>query len=104
MSLNGSDTFSFDNAAPVEAAEGVGSSGNSSGMHSSPDGASSFSHVQSASRSDSAKRSRPAIEDAERESRPIGRVRTSTARTSRTPSASRPGKVSAFKKIYGKPL
>ena len=91
MSLNSSDAFSFDNAAPAEAA-GMGSSGDGSGMHSSPDGTSSFSYAHSVSRSDSMKRSRPAIEDAERERRPIGRVKSSTRRGSRTPSASRPSK------------
>ncbi len=103
MSWNSSDTFSFDNAAPVEAADGMGNSENGSGMQSSPEGASSFSHVQSVSRSDSAKRSRPAIEDAERESRPVGRVRTGTNRTSRTPSASRPSKTSAYEKLFVRP-
>ena len=92
MSMNSSDTFSFHNAAPAEVGAGVGSSVSSTGLHSSPDGASSFSHVQSVSRSDSAKRSRHAIEDAERESRPVGRVRGSTARSSRIPSASKTGK------------
>ena len=85
--LNSSDTFSFDNAATAENADGTGNSGNSSDM-------------QSVSQSDSTKRSRPAIEDAERESRPIGRVKTSTHRSSRTPSASRPSKASAYKKIF----
>ena len=99
--MTSSDTFSFDNAAQAKVAEC--SSVNSSGMHSSPDGASSFSHVQSVSRSDSAKRSRPAIEDAEGESRPVGRIRVSAARTSRTLSVSRSGKTPSVRRMFPRP-
>ena len=82
MNMTSSDAFSFDNAAPAEGVE----SNAGSGMHSSPDGASSFSHVHSVSRSDTSKRSRNAIEDAARESRPIGRVQSRPTRSDRTPS------------------
>ena len=67
-----SDAFSFDNAAPVEP-EAVDTSNmeskESSGMHSSPDG--SYSNVTSTHRSESDRRPRPQIEDAERDSRPV---------------------------------
>ncbi len=53
MSMNSSDAFSFDNAAPAKGVEDQ----SGSGTQSSSDGASSFSHVQSASRSESSKRS-----------------------------------------------
>ena len=101
MNMTGSDAFSFDNAAPAECVES--NSGAGSGMHSSPDGASSFSHVQSVTRSDSSKRSRNAIEDVERESRPKGRVHTRPTRSDRTPSTPRPNRVSAFRRTFHKP-
>ena len=95
-----SDAFSFDNAAPAEGVES--NSGAGSGMHSSPDGASSFSHVRSVSRSDTSKRSRNAIEDAERASRPAGRVQPNPTRSDRTPSTPRPNRVSAFRRTFHK--
>ena len=100
MNMTSSDAFSFDNAAPAEGVES--NSGAGSGMQSSPDGASSFSHVQSVSRSDSSKRSRNAIEDAERESRPPGRVHTKPTRNDRTPSTPRPTRVSAYRRTFHK--
>ena len=99
MNMTSSDAFSFDNAAPAEGVE----SNAGSGMHSSPDGASSFSHVHSVSRSDTSKRSRGAIEDAARESRPVGRVQSRPARSDRTPSTPRPTRVSAFRRTFHKP-
>ena len=87
-------------AAPAEGVES--NSGAGSGMQSSPDGASSFSHVQSVSRSDSSKRSRNAIKDAERESRPKGRVHTNPTRSDRTPSTPRPTRVSAYRRTFHK--
>ena len=74
---NSSDTgtFSFDQAAPAEAMEGTGESVDSSGVQSSPD-----THVTCAHRSKSAKRPRPQIDDAERESRPVGGVKGGSAR------------------------
>ena len=101
MNMTSSDAFSFDNAAPAEGVES--NSGAGSGMHSSPDGASSFSHVQSVTRSDSTKRSRNAIEDVERESRPVGRVHNRPSRSERTPSTPRPNRVSAFRRTFHKP-
>ena len=100
MNMASSDAFSFDNAAPAEGVES--NSGAGSGMQSSPDGASSFSHVQSVSRSDTSKRSRNAIEDAERESRPTGRVHPRPTRNDRTPSTPRPNRVSAFRRTFRK--
>ena len=83
-----SDAFSFDAAAPVEAADNsMMESNESSGMHSSPDD--SFSNVTSTHRSESDRRSRPQIEDAERDSRPVGRVRVSPSRTARSTSSQR---------------
>ena len=99
MNMTSSDAFSFDNAAPAEGVE----SNAGSGMHSSPDGASSFSHVHSVSRSDTSKRSRNAIEDAARESRPVGRVQSRPARSDRTPSTPRPTRVSAYRRTFHKP-
>ena len=99
MNMTSSDAFSFDNAAPAEGVE----SNAGSGMHSSPDGASSFSHVHSVSRSDTSKRSRGAIEDAARESRPVGRVQSRPARSDRTPSTPRPTRVSAYRRTFHKP-
>ena len=99
MNMTSSDAFSFDNAAPAEGVE----SNAGSGMHSSPDGASSFSHVHSVSRSDTSKRSRNAIEDAARESRPVGRVQSRPTRSDRTPSTPRPTRVSAYRRTFHKP-
>ena len=101
MSMKSSDTgtFSFDSAAPVEVADGLGSRPQSTGTHHSPDESGSFSNVQSIPHSDSTKRSRHAIEDAERESRPVCRVRGSPARSSRTPS----GKTPSIKRMFGRP-
>ena len=99
MNMTSSDAFSFDNAAPVEGVE----SNAGSGMHSSPDGASSFSHVHSVSRSDTSKRSRNAIEDAARESRTVGRVQSRPTRGDRTPSTPRPTRVSAYRRTFHKP-
>ena len=71
-----SDAFSFDQAAPAEAMDSSNIGSNeSSVVQSSPNG--SYSNVTSAQRSDSTKRSRPQIEDADRESRAVGRVRAS---------------------------
>ena len=98
MNMTSSDAFSFDNAAPAEGVE----SNAGSGMHSSPDGASSFSHVYSVSRSDTSKRSRNAIEDAARESRPVGRVQSRPTRSDRTPSTPRPTRVSAYRRTFHK--
>ena len=98
MNMTSSDAFSFDNAAPAEGVE----SNAGSGMHSSPDGASSFSHVHSVSRSDTSKRSRNAIEDAARESRPVGRVQSRPTRSDRTPSTPRPTRVSAYRRTFHK--
>ena len=100
MNMTSSDAFSFDNAAPAEGVES--NSGAGSGMHSSPDGASSFSHVHSVSHSDTSKRSRNAIEDAERASRPVGRVQSRPTRSDRTPSTPRPNRVSAFRRTFHK--
>ena len=72
-------------------------------MHSSPDGASSFSHVQSMSRSESPKRSRQAIEDAERENRPVGRMKGSTARSSTPPSPPKSGKTPSVRRMFPGP-
>ena len=99
MNMTSSDAFSFDNAAPAEGVE----SNAGSGMHSSPDGASSFSHVHSVSRSDTSKRSQNAIEDAARESRPVGRVQSRPTRSDRTPSTPRPTRVSAYRRTFHKP-
>ena len=99
MNMTSSDAFSFDNAAPAEGVE----SNAGSGMHSSPDGASSFSHVHSVSRSDTSKRSRNAIEDAARESRTVGRVQSRPTRGDRTPSTPRPTRVSAYRRTFHKP-
>ena len=98
MNMTSSDAFSFDNAAPAEGVE----SNAGSGMHSSPDGASSFSHVHSVSRSDTSKRSRNAIEDAARESRSVGRVQSRPTRSDRTPSTPRPTRVSAYRRTFHK--
>ena len=98
MNMTSSDAFSFDNAAPAEGVE----SNAGSGMHSSPEGASSFSHVHSVSRSDTSKRSRNAIEDAARESRPVGRVQSRPTRSERTPSTPRPTRVSAYRRTFHK--
>ena len=100
INMTSSDAFSFDNAAPAEGVES--NSGAGSGMNSSPDGASSFSHVHSVSRSDTSKRSRNAIEDAERESRPAGRVQSRPTRSDRTPSTPRPNRVSAYRRTFHK--
>ncbi len=96
MNMASSDAFSFDNAAPAEGMDS--NSGAGSGMHSSPDGASSFSYV----RSDTSKRSRNAIEDAERASRPVGRVTTNPSRSDRTPSTPRPSRTSAYRRTFHK--
>ena len=88
MSSRSSDAFSFDAAMPVEAADNsVMESNESSGMHSSPDD--SFSNVTSTQRSESDRRPRPQIEDAERSSRPVGRVRASPTRNTRSTSSQR---------------
>ena len=74
------------------------------GMHSSPDGSGSFSNVQSIPHSDSTKSSsRHAIEDDERESRPVGGGKGNTARASRTPSVSRSRKTPSIKRMFGRP-
>ena len=62
-----------------------------------------FSHVHSVSRSDTSKRSRNAIEDAARESRPVGRVQSRPTRSDRTPSTPRPTRVSAYRRTFHKP-
>ena len=95
-----SDAFSFDNAAPAEGVEDTSNSAAGSGMQSSPDGASSFSHVRSVSRSESSMRSRQTLEDAERQSRPVGRIHPNPTRTERTPSATRPSRTSSYRKNY----
>ena len=96
-----SGEFSFDHAAPVEAVDDANESANSSIMQSSPD-TGSFSQVTSAQRSDSVKRQRPAIEDAERESRPVGRERGSSTRNPRSISAPRTGRNPSVRRTHGK--
>ena len=86
-----SDAFSFDPAAPAEAMEGTNDSVDSSAVHSSPD-TGSFSQVTSTHRSESIKRQRPSIEDAERESRPVGRERGSSSRNQRSTSVPKTGR------------
>ena len=88
MSSRSSDAFSFDPAMPVETADNsVMESNESSGMHSSPDD--SFSNVTSTHRSESDRRPRPQLEDAERASRPVGRVKASPTRNTRSTSSQR---------------
>jgi len=58
----------------------------------------SFSQVTSANRSDSVKKHRPQIEDAERESRPEGRTRASSYRLQRSTSAPKPGRTTSVKR------
>ena len=96
-----SGEFSFDHAAPVEAIDDANESANSSIMQSSPD-TGSFSQITSAHRSDSVKRQRPAIEDAERESRPVGRERGSSTRNPRSISAPRTGRNPSVRRTHGK--
>ena len=73
---------------PVETADNsVMESNESSGMHSSPDD--SFSNVTSTHRSESDRRPRPQLEDAERASRPVGRVKASPTRNTRSTSSQR---------------
>ena len=73
----------------------------SSGIHSSQDG--SFSQVTSAARSDSAKRLRPQIEDADRESRQTSRVRSaSITRAQRSASSSKAGRTPSVRRSQEK--
>ncbi len=79
-----------------------GTSGSdSSAIHSSPD-TGSFSQVTRTHRSESMKRQRPAIEDAERESRPVGRERGSSSRNQRSTSAPKPGRSTAVRRTNEK--
>ena len=96
-----SDAFSFDHATPAEAMEGTNDSVDSSVMHSSPD-TGSFAQVTSSHRSESMKRQRPTIEDAERESRPVGRERGSSSRNQRSTSVPRVGRSPSIRRTHGK--
>lgn len=96
-----SDAFSFDQAAPAEAMEGTMDSADSSAIHSSPE-TGSFSQVTSTNRSESVKRQRPQIEDAERESRPVGRDRGSSSRHPRSTSAPKTGRTRAVRRTHDK--
>ena len=94
-----SDTFSFDQAAPAEAMDSSNIGSNESCVvQSSPDG--SYSNVTSAQRSDSTKRSRPQIEDADRESRAVGRVRASPTRATKFTSSQRSDKKGSVRKTH----
>ncbi len=96
-----SDTFSFDPAAPAEAMEGTNDSADGSTIHSSAD-TGSFSQVTSTHRAESIKRQRPAIEDAERESRPIGRERGSSSRIQRSTSLPKNVRSPSVRRTHGK--
>lgn len=94
-----SDAFSFDQAAPAETMDTSNAGSNeSSVMQSSPDG--SYSSVTSAQRSDSVKRSRPQIEDAERERSAAGRARASPSRKTRSTSSQRSEKKGPVRKAH----
>ena len=96
-----SDAFSFDAAAPAEAADtSTMESNESSGMHSSLDD--SYSNVTSTHRSESDSRPRPQTEDAERDSRPVGRVRASPPRTARSTSSQRTDRKKSTIKVHEK--
>ena len=96
-----SDAFSFDNAAPAEAVDTSNMESNeSSGMHSSPDG--SYSNVTSTHRSETERRSRPQIEDAERPSRTAGRIGASPKRAARSTSSQRTERRRSTIKVHEK--
>ncbi len=93
-----SDAYSFDQATPAEAMEGINSSIESSAAQSSP--GDSFSHVSGTDRSELAKRQRTPVRRTEREGRLT--VRGSSSREVRSTSAPNVVRSLSVRKTTGK--